>query len=232
MTDGPGFERQTLDSPSLPPPPGERSGPPWEGPGEFFPRYIETVRLALTDPRRFFATMRLEGGLQAPVIFAVIGMVIGAVAGAIYSWMGPAGPFGMGWPAGDASAGAGFVAILLLGLGLGILGLFIGAGIFHLMLSLLGAVRQPFEATLRVVAYAGGATALMQLVPFCGGIVGALYALVLYVVGLQQVHECDTPKALIAVLAPSVACCVVLALMWGAVMALIFGAAAVGAMGR
>ena len=97
------------------------------------------------------------------------------------------------------------------------------------MLSLLGAARQPFEATLRVVAYAGGSTALIGLIPVCGSVIGAIYGIYLYIVGLSAVHECDTAKSAIAVLTPAVVCCVLFMLFWGAVMALIFGAAAAGA---
>ena len=225
MSDGPVYPPPGLPIPPTPPMGGYgRSGPAWEGPGAFVQRFIDTVRPALTDPKAFFANMRLTGGVAAPVTYYLVGMAVGALGNALWSSLGfGAGRFG-GMP------GSGFVSVLVMTVCLGVVGLFIGSGIFHLMLSLLGAARQPFEATLRVVAYGGGSTALFNVVPFCGGIVGAVYGMVLYILGLQNVHECDTAKAAIAVLAPAVVCCVLLALAWGAVMALIFGAAAAGAM--
>lgn len=223
MSDGPGYPFGTSVPPL--PPPGRRSGPPWEGSGEFVQRYVETVRGVLTDPKAFFANLRLSGGLQTPLTFALVGIAISAVAGAVYSLFGSAFDsfgFGSGMP------GSGFVSTLVLTLVLTTLGLFIGAGIFHLMLSLLGAARQPFEATFRVVAYAMGSTSLIGVIPICGGIIGGLYAIYLYIVGLADVHETDVTKAAIAVLTPAVLCCVAIVLLWGTVMALIFGAAAAG----
>jgi hypothetical protein len=203
-----------------------RTGPAWEGDGAFVQRYIDTVKAALTDPKTFFSTMRLSGGLAPPVTFALVGMAIGALAGAIWSSFGSFGSFG-GFPGGGG--GSGFVSVLVMGAVLGVAGLFIGSGIFHVMLSLLGAARQPFEATLRVVAYAGGSTALIGVIPICGSVIGAIYGIYLYIVGLSAVHECDTAKSAIAVLTPAVVCCVLFMLFWGAVVALIFGAAAAGA---
>jgi hypothetical protein len=211
------------------PPYTGRSGPAWEGDGPFVQRYIDTVKAALTDPRTFFATMRLSGGLAAPVTFALVGMAIGALAGAVWSSFGSFGSFGSLGDFPGGGAGGGFLGVLVFGAAAGIAGLFIGSGIFHVMLSLLGAARQPFEATFRVVAYAGGSTALIGIIPFCGSVLGALYGIYLYIVGLSAVHECDNAKAAIAVVTPAVVCCVLFMLFWGAVMALIFGAAAAGA---
>ena len=227
MSDGPGYPFGT-NVPAVPPTPPGRTGPAWEGAGEFVQRYVETVRAVLTDPMTFYANMRLTGGLQGPVSFALVGIGISAVAGAVYRFL-PLGR-GFGIP-GMGMAGGGFVAALVMALVLGVVGLFIGAGIFHLVLSLLGAARQPFEATLRVVAYGAGATALAGLVPICGSFIGALYAIYLYIVGIADVHETDTTKAAIAVLTPAVVCCVLFALLWGTVAALIFGAAASGLRG-
>lgn len=226
MSDGPGYPFGA----NVPPLPSgsSRSGPPWEGAGEFVPRYVDTVRGVLTDSKNFFASMRLQGGLQAPVTFALVGMAIGALSSALFSSFGPGlGSYGL--PGGGM--GGGFIGTLVMSLMLGVLGLFIGAGIFHLMLSLLGAAKQPFEATLRVVAYAGGATALIGLIPVCGSVIGAIYGIYLYIIGLADVQECDTGKAAIAVLTPAVVCCVLFALLWGTIMALIFGAAAAGIAG-
>lgn len=223
MSDGSGYPFGT-PIPPLPPSSG-RTGPAWEGAGEFAQRYVETVRGVLTDPKGFYANMRLTGGLQAPVTFALVGLGISAVAGAVYNSFGSAfGSYGFG----GGMPGSGFVSVLVMGLVLGTVGLFIGAGIFHLVLSLLGAARQPFEATLRVVAYALGATSLIGLIPFCGSIIGGLYGIYLYIVGLADVHQTDMAKAAIAVLAPAVVCCVLFALLWGTIAALIFGAAAAG----
>ena len=75
----------------------------------------------------------------------------------------------------------------------------------------------------------GGSVAVLGIIPVCGSVLGGIYSIYLHIVGLAAVHECDTTKSAIAVLLPAVVCCVVFMLFWGAVMALIFGAAAAGA---
>lgn len=224
MSDGPAFPPPPFPPPPVPPYSG-RSGPAWEGDGPFVQRYIDTAKGVLTDPKTFYANMRTSGGLAAPITFALVGMAIGAVASAVWSSFGSFGSFG-GY---GGFGGGGFVSMLLVSALAGVAGLFIGSGIFHVMLSLLGAAKQPFEATLRAVAYTGGSTALIGLIPVCGSVLGAIYAIYLHIVGLAAVHECDTTKSAIAVLVPAVVCCVLFMLLWGAIMALIFGAAAAGA---
>lgn len=222
MSEGPVFPPPPVPPPPPIPPYSGRSGPAWEGDGPFIQRYIDTVKGVLTDPKTFFASMRTSGGLGAPITFALVGMAIGAIGSAVWSTVGSFGGYG-GFGRG------GFVSTLVMSAVAGVAGLFIGSGIFHVMLSLLGAAKQPFEATLRVVSYVGGSIALLGIIPVCGSILGAIYSIYLHIIGLAVVHECDTTKSAIAVLVPAVVCCVLFMLMWGAVMALIFGAAAAGA---
>jgi hypothetical protein len=104
-----------------------------------------------------------------------------------------------------------------------VLSIFIGSAIYHVMLMLLGAARRPFETTIRVVAYAMGATSLLQIVPVCGGIIAGVWAIVASVIGLAQSHEIPTGKAAAAVLIPIVVCCVLTMLLYAAIFAVIIG---------
>ena len=221
------------------PPPGgpAPAGLPWERRSElgFLNAFVETIKLFVTSPAEAWQRTKEKGDFAEPLIFAILVSWIGIAVSTLWS-----GLFGNAWVAflpADmkekmAGAFATNTAALLIQVGLApifvLIGLFIGAGIFHLMLSLLGAARQPFEATARVVAYGVGATSLLGLIPFCGGIIGGLYGIYLYIVGLADVHDTDITKAAIAVLTPAVVCCVLFALLWGTIAALIFGAAAAG----
>lgn len=100
------------------------------------------------------------------------------------------------------------------------IGLFIFAGIFHLCLMLFGGATRSFETTFRVNAYAVGAAYLFCLVPMCGGLVAFVYLIVLLTIGLARAHQTTTGKALMAVLAPFILCCVVVG-----VFALLLGGA-------
>jgi len=89
------------------------------------------------------------------------------------------------------------------------------------MLLLLGGARRDFEATLRVVCFAQ-ATSVVFLVPFCGQLIGAVWTLVLYVIGLAQAHEISTGKAAAAALLPLVllcCCCAGLAILFASALA-------------
>ena len=213
--------RRFLPRPRPPAEPAWRTGPAWEGPGAPVEKFIATARALVTDPNGFFPRLRLTGGLQDPMIYLLIGLAISGLASAVYSYVTPSSMMGNY----GAMAGGGLGMVIAYPL-FGLVGSFIGGGLFHLVLSLLGGVKQPFEATYRVVAYVMGTTSLFALVPICGGFVGAIYGLYLYIIGLANVHECDTGKAAIAVLAPAVVCCVAMFLFWAAIAAVIFGAAA------
>jgi hypothetical protein len=107
-----------------------------------------------------------------------------------------------------------------------VVSLFVSAAITHVMLILLDGARNGFEATMRVAAYANGSTALWNLVPVCGGLIGGIWTIVITVIGLSRAHEISTGKALAAVLLPLLACC--LLVMAAAVAAFVTGISLAG----
>jgi hypothetical protein len=192
----------------------------------FFNALVETTRQVLTGPGAFFRAMPVTGGVGSPLLYAVVIGWVGLAAASFYQalfysvvgsrWaaFGEDRPelasflsFARGW--------GGFVAQLVFG-GIGVvIGVFIAAGIFHVVLLLLGGARRDFEATFRVTAFSQ-ATSLLLLVPFCGQIVGGVcgfWTLVLYILGLAQAHQIGHGKAAAAVLLPIVLCCCCVALL-------------------
>jgi hypothetical protein len=208
--------------------PTSRPGPPWEQPGAFFNRYIETAKGALLDTNNFFATMRRTGGIGAPLTYGMLGVVVGLLGSFLIQM---AMPFGGAFPMGSGMRGAGAgIGGLLLGLVvvpcIALVGLFISSGIIHLVLSLLGGARQGFETTFRVIAYTHGSTGPLSIVPFCGGLIGSIWGIVIMIMGLAKAHETTTGKAAGAVLIPVAVCCVLAVVFFAAIMA--FVAAAIG----
>lgn len=203
------------------PPPG--GGTPWEARERIgiAQAFVETVRQVLTAPTAFFRAMPVGGGIGSPLLFAVIAGWIGLVAAAFYQaiWVSIVGPtllpFGLdrdelGGALAFLESWAGLVAQVVFGGVWVVISAFLGAGIVHLMLLLLGGARRGFEATFRVVCFSQ-ATALLFvipifLVPFCGMAV-VVWALALYVIGLAQAHQIGHGQALAAVLLPLVALC-------------------------
>jgi hypothetical protein len=104
---------------------------------------------------------------------------------------------------------------------LAIVGLFVGSAILHICLMLVGATEQSpsgFEGTLKVVSYSQIA-GLAAVVPFIGGMVLAIWLLILEVLGFAAVHRTSQGKALAGVLIPVVLCC-----LCGTMIAVFFGA--------
>ena len=66
--------------------------------------------------------------------------------------------------------------------------------------------RNGFEATFRVVAY-GYSANIFLVVPFCGGLLAGVWAIILYIIGLREAHETTGGKAALAVFLPVVVCC-------------------------
>src|SRR5437868_7404977 len=189
-----------------------RSGLPWDDRQQkgFFSAFIETLQMVLTRPAEAFTAMRREGGFGEPLIYAVIG----ASAGAIVQFLFSLALHAVGIAAnqrnalsGMAGMGIGSVGFIILFPLLLVIGLFIGAGIIHLCLMLVGGAKQPFETTFRVLAFSQGSTGVLQMIPVCGGLIAAVWGLVVNCIGLARAHETDTGRAVLAVFLPVILCC-------------------------
>ena len=189
-----------------------RTGLPWEHRQQlgFVKAFFDTVMLVLSKPAEAFAIMKTEGGLVEPGIYAVIG----GTAAKIVATLVFLPLHAIGFMANRESGALGMFGTgfgLILGLILWPLwcaiGMFIGSGLIHLSLMLLGGAKKPFETTYRVVCFAFGSTYLLSIVPVCGAFAAAIYNLVLNCMGIARTHEIDTGKAVMAVLLPCLVCC-------------------------
>ena len=170
---------------------------------------IEMIRDVLVDPANTFRKMRLSGDMASPLVFALILGSIGIIAACgwnIFTQGFKALPGPHGVEAFAISTGVNIVFMVISPLFV-LAGLFIGAGILHLCLMITGGEKNGFEATFRVMAYAAGATALFQIVPFCGGLIGGIWSIVAQIIGAREMHETTTGKAVFAVLLPIICCC-------------------------
>lgn len=234
--------------PAAPPPPPPPSGGttddgprlPWEERDRlgFLDALIETVKLLVTAPKDAFSRLRLDGDLIWPLVFGFILSWVGQVFGQVWSLIfGSAVQSMMGGLSsfeGMAAFGAGSVIQVIATLALWpiifLIFIFIGTGVYHLCLMLVGGVeRSPmgFEGTLKVVSYTQ-VTSLLSVIPILGGLIAVIATLVLTVIGFVEVHKTTQGKAILAVVIPLILCCIcagVIAMMFGAAIA----AAAAGA---
>ncbi len=236
MSQDPSFPAPPPAPPAAPPTPpaGGTGGPrlPWEERDRlgFLNALIETVVLIVSAPKDAFSRLRADGDLIWPLVFGLILSWIGQVFSQIWSLIFGSAMQSMMGGFGDLEGLAAFgatgflqvVIVLVLWPVFFAIGIFIGAGIYHLCLMLVGAVGQSplgFEGTLKVVAYTQVAS-LAAVVPILGSLVALVATLVLTVIGFIEVHKTTPAKSIIAVLIPIVLCCVC-----GIVAAIVFGAA-------
>jgi hypothetical protein len=198
------------------------TGLPWDRRQELgiFPAFFETLKLVLLNPSAAFSTMKPEGGLGEPLIYALIGGSIGCFVYFLFSIF--MSSFGImsnrNALAGLTGLGIGTVFVFLFIPIFVALGLFIGSAIIHLCLTLVGGARRSFEATFRVVCFSAGSTYLLMIVPICGGVIAGIWCLVVECIGLARAHATTTGRAVLAVALPLIVCCgggFVLAVMGG-----------------
>lgn len=165
--------------------------------------------------------MPRQGGYANPVVFVVICSVIyaalGGLLGIILALLGLA-------PQTVGSAVVGLLTGIFLLPILSVVGSFIGAGIYHLLVRLLVKPSAGFEATFKVAAYAFVVQLVSWLsaIPLLGILIGlavGIYAVVLNVLGIREMHATTTGKAALVVLIP-VAVLFLLALLLGTVLIL------------
>jgi hypothetical protein len=201
-----------------------RTGLPWEHRQErgLVNAFIETLVMVLTRPAEAFSLMRRKGGLGEPLIYALIGGCIGGLVSFLFSLGFQS--FGLfadrhnNTLAAMAGAGIGSAMIILLPVFI-VVALFIGSGIVHLCLMIVGGANQSFETTFRVLAFSQGSTGPLQIIPLCGGLICGVWAVVCTCVGLARAHETDTGRAVLAVFLPLIVCCgggLLVAVMFGA----------------
>jgi len=210
------------------PVPGVREKTPWEDREVrgFFGGLFKTLNETLFRPSEFFKKMSVTGGLTDPLLYALIIGMVGLMFSYLWqislkSAMQDMMP-GMQAAAGQYMfQGVGMAILAFFSPFLIILGLFVSSGILHVFLMMVKGARAGFEATFRVVAY-GYSANIFLIIPFCGGLLAVVWAVVLYIIGLKEAHEITGGKAAFAVFLPLIVCCGLITIA----IALFMGAAA------
>ncbi len=210
-----------------PPPPPRQSGPSTSGAsGEFnlsdpVQSFIRTVRGVVLNPVGFFRGMQKSGDYVNPLVFTLICAVIGGVLAGIVSFLS-------GLLIGDfATAIGGLLGGVLLTPIFAAIGLFVVAGVTHLLAMLLVKPNAGFEATVRVVAYLSVLYLVSWLgaIPILGILVSialSIYGLVLAVLGVREAHSTTTGRAAAVVLMPTAVFLLIGLLLFAAVLAAVF----------
>ncbi|MCX6965746.1 MAG: hypothetical protein NTW41_10405 [Verrucomicrobia bacterium] len=195
----------------------EISEPAWERTSGFsIGAAIETVRQVFSAPVFTFQNLPPTGGIGRPLFFyTIVGWISGGMAICYQLVAASINPeMFLGAVGKDVSQGMligiGIGALMLLPLAL-IAGAFVWAAIVHLFLMLTGSANGGFAATFRALAYSGGATSVLQLVPLCGGYIYPMAYLVYGVIALKEVHRTDIWRVVVSMLLMLLLCCGVFA---------------------
>ncbi|HKC25883.1 MAG TPA: YIP1 family protein [Thermoanaerobaculia bacterium] len=221
--------------PIAPPPAGTPGAIPWEERQRygFVPALVETVKLFVTAPAEAWRRTPEKGSILDPLLFAILVSWLGAIVRAVYGMFFTVPWLRMMPPAmrerfGGAMAGHafGFVAQVILAPIAITLILFIWSAILHVCLMMVGglsASTSGFDGTFRVSCYSSVAD-LAQAIPLLGGLVAAIWKIVLVVMGIVALHRTTQGKAIAAVLIPLVVCCGCAALLSVLIFGAVFGA--------
>jgi hypothetical protein len=178
--------------------------------------FISTVQRIVLQPVDFFRGILRQGDFINPLIFAIICYEVSVILGGIIAFaLGARGFGGL------------ILNIILAPIGVAI-GLFIGAGIFHLLVMLIvGSRNAGFEGTFRVGAYVAVTqlVAWLSAIPILGILISiavGIYSIFLGVVGIREVHTTTTGKAALVVLIPSIVVLLLIVILVFAVGAFLF----------
>lgn len=231
-----------------PPPPSSSAPPPGDQPSPFadrgasgfFAAFFRTWKLVAMEPLRFFGHVRIQP-LGPAVLFGLIGGTVGGAVAALFGLLTRVSTLAAlrqamdQMPEAEAElferflpflgGGAAALQLILVPVGI-VVSMFVGAGILHLLLLMLGGARRGFAATLTVVAYSYGLR-LIDAVPMCGSPIAFVWQVVVVIIGLAAVHRTDTWRSAVAVILPVVVlCCCAVGL--GIAVAMAFAGAASG----
>ncbi len=181
-----------------------RKGLPWER-DPSMEAFNETMSVVLGSPQEAFSTMRRTGGVGNPIGFMIIGMVIGQIANAIYGTIfsfirasASEEPFNIEFlilgGAGQLVGGVIFAVIIAPLL------TFITAGIYHLLLALVGGANAGYEATFRSVCFVNGSTSILLAIPCIGPILAFFFSIFCLIHAFAGAHETSGGKAAFSVL--------------------------------
>jgi len=199
------------------------TGVPWDstGSGRYVSDWWQTTVDSLLSPIQTFQSAQTTGGYGKPLAFLAIGATLGGIMSMLIQSVAMA--------ATDAGNSGGMELLVKIPMTLvcgiilmpifAVIGGFIGGGILHLCLMLLGGAKEGFETTMRAYCYTGGATQTLGVVPVLGSLAAIVWFPVVLAIALKEMHKTEYWKVIIAILIPIILCCGLLILGAGAAIA-------------
>jgi len=208
--------------------------PAWERrPGvKLIPAFFMTIRDVLFEPHLTFPRMPVDGRLIPPTTFLLllqftVGLVSYAIGIALELVQLPyySQAFSRSEELKNLNFPVWIFFILIPGAFILWVAIWLGfnfliAGVHHLVLMLLGGAKKGYDATYKVVCYSYSAQ-VFNLIPICGGFAVLPFFFVSSIIGLSKVHGIEGWKASVAMLAPYVLCCLMVAGLYIGIIAMV-----------
>jgi hypothetical protein len=167
--------------------------------------FLEKVKGLLLEPSKTFDSLKDETLGEAIKYYAIIAAVYSALFALIFAFAGSLFGSMMGYRNLGTMMGAGVgigaaVFFFVMFMILAIAGAFIGGAILHIFVYIVGG-RKGIVQTIKAGMYGSTPSLLLGWIPFVSIIV-AIWSLVVEIIGVRQLHELTTGRAILAVLIP------------------------------
>ena len=182
-----------------------RTPPPWERRSEMglAKSISESVKGVLFSPSRYFRTAAVSGGIKEPFAFGVLMGALGImfeICWQVLTRYGDLFSIREGF-LGDFTLVPLVMGIMLLSPLVAAIFICIASLVLHLLLAVLRAGKNGFEATLRAVSYSQ-ATQLWAVIPFLGSFMAGIWLMAVTVISLKEIHGTSYARVILALLIP------------------------------
>ena len=162
--------------------------------------FWQTSKNILFHPSATFTAFNYKAGIRSSLLYLLVYGSLGQIIGRYWFTL-----LGIHYGILDSNPlnnTIRFGATILITPMLFLVFIIVTAALAHLVLRVLFAAQRPFSATFQVLAYASGATSLVNVIPFIGRLIMPIWALGLYFVGLVNAHQTSKVRVFFALLLP------------------------------
>ena len=202
----------------------------------WYERYWNTVKAVLLKPTEFFTSFNKTDDISKTIMYFLVLVGIASFFNALWNLLTNSfmnsimynlaqldtGNTDMGINA--LFAGMSFIPMVITSVIGGFIGLFVGAGIIHVMLLILGEGKNGFNATLNAIIFSYTPN-LIIIIPIFGSMISWIWVLVLNIISIKHMQDTTWGKAVAAVLLPGAICCCLAVIIGIAFSGLIAGLA-------
>ncbi|MFZ3059906.1 MAG: YIP1 family protein [Candidatus Methanoperedens sp.] len=188
--------------------------------------FFEKVKGFLLEPSKTFDATKGESLDEAIKYYAVIAAIYSALFAVLLAFVGTLFGSMMGWRnlgmlMGAGAGAGGAIIFFVLFMIFSIIGAFVGGATLHIFVYIVGG-RKGIAQTIKAVMYGSTPGLLLGWIPIIG-FIAAIWSLVVEIVGIRQLHELTTGKAVLAVVLLIIVIAIITVVLAAVIAAFIFG---------